>query len=135
MLAAGIIIFSLMACGPKPNYGVSEFEIGQEFDLGVGKTAKLSNGSLKVTFNAVSEDSRCPDGVNCMWAGKVVANLTVANAEGSQAFDFTREGKSSKPTTKQFKDWTIRLHDVAPYPKDGVKLDKQRYSVRISVVR
>ncbi len=40
--------------------------------LGVGETGKLSNG--KVTFLS-AEDSRCPMGVMCVWAGQLTIKL------------------------------------------------------------
>ena len=132
-IAFAILAITFFACSPKPNYGGSEFEMGSEFDLGVGKMGKAKDSDLKVKFNGITEDSRCPDGVNCMWAGKVLANITVSNSEGSQTFDFTQEGKTNKIATKKFKGYKIHLHQVSPYPKDKVKIDKQKYSVRLSV--
>jgi hypothetical protein len=70
-----------------------------------------------------------------MWAGKVVANITLGHSEGSQTLNFSLDAKPKGPATKIFKDFKIRLHEVSPYPEDGVKIEKDQYSVRLSVIQ
>lgn len=132
LLAFGFIAFIYSSCGPKPKYTTVKFDLGTPFDLGVGKTARSDDG-LNITFNAVSEDSRCPEGTTCMWAGKVVANITIADSSGSQTHNFTMEGKTKNPTTKRFGDYKVSLSEVSPYPKNGEKIDKATYSAKLTV--
>src|SRR6185503_4268859 len=47
----------------------------QMVTLGIGNTG-YSNG-VKITLNTVSEDNRCPEGVTCIQAGSVLANITL----------------------------------------------------------
>lgn len=137
-LSLSLIAFAFLAlssCGPKPSYTVAKFKMGSVFTLPTGTTAQADDGSLRIVFNAISEDSRCPEGTNCMWAGEAVANITVSNSEGSETFNFKLQGKGDKPATKKFKGYTVNLVQITPYPKSGKKIEKQEYSAQIRVLK
>jgi len=139
-LLASLSVFTILtlvfvSCSPKPNYTVAKFDLASNFDLPIGKAAKLNNGDLQVTFNAVSEDSRCPAGTNCLRAGTVTANITIGNADGKETFNFKLGEKASKPETKKFKGYSINLMQVNPYPQTGEKINKQDYVAQLRVVK
>src|SRR5438309_1746913 len=48
-------------------------EPGVAFDLPLGKTALLAGGTARITFNQVTEDSRCPMDAVCLWARALIA--------------------------------------------------------------
>src|SRR5436853_321878 len=50
---------------------------GAEFSLSLGKTAAVTGTPYRITFNRVSEDSRCPVDVTCVWAGDAKVELTI----------------------------------------------------------
>src|SRR5690349_4901620 len=52
------------------------------FELPAGKTASLLSEPLEVTFVNVTEDSRCPTGVQCFWAGQAIITIKVAPTGG-----------------------------------------------------
>lgn len=124
-----------IGCGPKPQYSTAKFDLGIPFELGAGKTANSSDDKLRITFNAIGEDSRCPEGTTCMWAGQVTANITIGDSESSQTFDFRLEGKGTKPATKKFKEYSVNLMQVTPYPQDGTKIEKEKYAVQLKVLQ
>jgi hypothetical protein len=51
---------------------------GAEFSLSLGKTAAVTGTPYRITFNRVTEDSRCPADVTCVWAGDAKIELTIA---------------------------------------------------------
>ena len=65
---------------PPTTAGVPTVALGQSFTLGLGQAVTVSGPGLTVTFAAVVEDSRCPIGSQCVWAGRAVISLTVAKA-------------------------------------------------------
>ncbi|WP_210358251.1 hypothetical protein [Sphingomonas beigongshangi] len=50
--------------------------------VGVGQTAVV--GGLHVRPDRVIEDSRCPVGVTCVWAGRVILRATVSDGSWSK---------------------------------------------------
>lgn len=43
--------------------------------LNEGENRFFKEYEMNMTFKGISEDSRCPEGVNCVWAGVAVAQL------------------------------------------------------------
>jgi len=51
--------------------------LNEEFKLRIGEHAEIQNEFLRITFVAVTEDSRCPLGVECFWAGNAKVAITI----------------------------------------------------------
>lgn len=60
---------------PPPNV---QAKLGETFVLHVSQTAILTDtpDQFGITFQNVAQDSRCPEGVACVWAGEVRVKLT-----------------------------------------------------------
>lgn len=54
---------------PKPAKPVAV--LGQPFEVQIGKSTRIPSQKLDVTFERVTEDSRCPKDVECVWAGQI----------------------------------------------------------------
>ena len=52
-----------------PDKGHAPVNAGEEFTLVVGDSARLGDSELLLMFDGVSEDSRCPRNVTCVWEG------------------------------------------------------------------
>ena len=65
-------------------------------------------GGPRVTPLALLEDSRCPQGVQCVWAGRVRLSVRIATGAGAT----TREMTSGMPLTVA--DGALTLADVQP---------------------
>ena len=51
--------------------------MNREFDLRVGQEITVAGTDMKVRFDSVKEDSRCPEGVDCIWEGNAKIALTL----------------------------------------------------------
>ena len=52
--------------------------LGSAFTMAVGSSARVPDAGLTIRFLRVSEDSRCPAGVECFHAGNARVDLSVA---------------------------------------------------------
>ncbi len=82
---------------------------------------KVSWGEVSVTPTEVVSDSRCPSGVQCIWAGEIKVKVTMETTVGHGAQEFTLE----KPVT--FGKYLITLKEVSPYPKEGERIANSAY--------
>lgn len=57
-----------------PEVGTTPTPATGDIVLGLGQKGKV--GDLEITMNSIVQDSRCPVGVQCIWAGEVKANVT-----------------------------------------------------------
>lgn len=89
-------------------------ETGQPFVLKVEQKAviadKLQQRSLMVQFKEVVEDSRCPEGANCFWAGQAIVAVTI-NGERLQL-----KVADSDSAWVGWKDYRVRCKALSPYP-------------------
>ncbi|HVR91718.1 MAG TPA: hypothetical protein VHG29_11595 [Novosphingobium sp.] len=75
----------------------------------------------RVTPLTVLEDSRCPTGVQCVWAGQVRLTVRIDLGSGSQTRDLT----SGKP--ERVADGTLELVEVMPERKAGLPIYPEDY--------
>jgi hypothetical protein len=54
----------------------------QEISVKVGETKTASVSGFRLKFVAVLEDSRCPEGANCFWAGVARIQVTIETKSG-----------------------------------------------------
>ncbi|MBP1167839.1 MULTISPECIES: hypothetical protein [unclassified Chryseobacterium] len=106
--------------------------------LSEGENKFLREYQMNVTFKGVSEDSRCPEGANCIWAGVALAQVEVMGTStrpmilNLASADYP--GRNYYQST-EFNGYTITLQDVAPSPKsqDGTKALAGKYKIGITI--
>lgn len=122
-----VVLFScffvlLMGCAAG-----SKNEINQKLD---------SKSEKEVVLVRVVNDSRCPEGVQCVWAGEVTIEVAVyENKKLSEQTQFTLNAQSAE----EVKEWFVahlpkskeklKAVSVAPYPKDGVTIQPEEYKI------
>jgi len=136
-LIFGLVIFTLASCltkkevksdtaGPAPIY------------LTEGLEKSLKEFPIAVKFNGISEDSRCPEGVNCIWAGVAVAEIEIMEKSTKPVqlnlatMDMQERGYQK---STNFKGYTITLQNVLPYPnaEQGTQGLKGSYKIAVLV--
>lgn len=106
--------------------------------LNEGENKFLKEYQMNVTFKGVSEDSRCPEGVNCILAGAAVAQVEVmgtATRPTILSLASTDYPGRNYHQSAEFNGYVITLQDVAPYPKqqDGTKALAGKYKIGITI--
>ena len=97
-------------CQPREKLIVLE----QEFKLKIGESAKSKPEGLEVEFDSVAEDSRCPKGVNCVWAGNAKIILKVKKDAAKPAN--VELNTNINPQTSRYLEYELRLKELRPYP-------------------
>ena len=97
-----------------------------------GQMDRVAAENLSVIFVAVLEDSRCPEGVQCVWAGNARIALTVVKT-GHTASSLELNTNDRFAVEAQYLEYVIKLIDLKPYPKEGVQIKKQDYTVIVTV--
>lgn len=106
--------------------------------LSEGENKFLREYQMNVTFKGVSEDSRCPEGVNCIWAGVALAQVEVMGTSTRPMILNLASGDfpaRNYHQSTEFNGYTITLQDIAPYPKsqDGTKALAGKYKIGITI--
>ena len=103
----------LAACSSSPTQP-DRVPAAQPFDLGVGQTATLTD-DLRIRFDTVRSDSRCPIDAICVSAGEAVIALTLSlRGEAAVGRELETVPPKSQITYSRF---TITLSELRPYPR------------------
>lgn len=97
-----------------------------DITLSRGQSGRV--GDLRIVWNEPLQDSRCPVGTQCIWAGEVQANVTMALSEYSE----TKIMSSNKPAYL-FDGHKVSIIGVTPQPKQGVKLSTADYQITFHI--
>ncbi len=110
-----------------------QVEPNRQFDLKAGQEARVQGTPIAVRFQSVSEDSRCPSDVVCVWAGNAVVRLSVTSTEAS-SID-TSLNTTLDPKNVTYSGYTFRLVDLKPVPKSGTRIVDADYVATLEVTR
>jgi hypothetical protein len=107
--------------GPQP---------GEDFTLRVGKSATIPTAGLRLTFVAVTGDSRCPEDVVCVWAGSAPIELRVQlpGRDTALLLDPTQG-----PQTGIVEGWRVALRALNPAPHTGRTIPASEYEATFRV--
>ncbi|HMT07703.1 MAG TPA: hypothetical protein PKA82_06835 [Pyrinomonadaceae bacterium] len=96
------------------------------------KQVVAKKSKLKIKLLEVVEDSRCPAGVQCIWAGNAKIKVLVTSGTRSQEFVInTTDG----PTGNSFAGWAIYLEELSSKPETGPTIDPQLYKAKFKIVK
>jgi|GEM_PF-402835 len=99
------------------------------FKLSVNQTAYLSPADIIFRFVNVTEDSRCPSDVQCIWAGQVSILVEYSRAStGEELGSFTLTlGSSNVNASAAIEGYLVKLARVDPYPVSTVQIHPSEY--------
>ncbi len=119
----------IVACGGNPMQP-DRVPTGQPFDLRLGDTA-LTTDDLRIRFDTVRSDWRCPMDAFCVRAGEAVIALTLSKA-GEAAVGRELDTTPAKSATT-YLNFTITLSALAPYPRSDRQIQPGDYVASLVV--
>lgn len=131
-----LLLLALAGCreltdvAPKPTVritppGAVELVVGQSVMI----TAPAPG--MKVTFVAVDDDSRCPEEVQCIWAGDAAVRLLLGEANPVALVLHTPTAEVG-PRVGTHGAWEVELLALTPIPRQG-RPREQPYRARLAV--
>jgi hypothetical protein len=129
--AALLLLFSAFTCGQaeETETPAVEADYGERFVLALGDHSDVG-GRFRVTFARVSEDSRCPEGVECVQAGNAAATFAVESEEGSASLTLNT---GREPRRAAAMGHVLGLIDLRPRPSTGAPVDSAAYEATLMV--
>ena len=128
---AALLLLASCSTSPSAPRAVS---LDDSFTLAPGQTAQVGNTSLRVTFESVSADSRCPVDVTCVWEGDAAVIVSLPLTGGAR-IQHELHTSGRYPTEVDAGDYRVRLADVAPVPRSGASPAPGDYRATLLVSR
>lgn len=128
-ITAGFLLVLLFSCkNEELNLNTTlTYGLGDVINLQEGDSAWVRNENITIVFSRLVSDSRCPQGVVCIWSGEAIGELQFT--KGNASFRFTA---STIGGSLAMDDYTVNLIDVLPYP-DIKKPQPSKYSAKIII--
>jgi hypothetical protein len=128
------LLFSLTLLVSCSSSQVKEINasMDREFTLKVGQVAVFTNENLKIQFESVLGDSRCPKGVTCIWAGEAKCQISIDDKGSSDNFVLTDIGGTDGYSTNYFKNLNLTFK-LEPYPEQGKQIGINDYELILTV--
>jgi hypothetical protein len=123
---------SMVAAPSAAGAGQAEAPLARPFELKAAGTVRIAGASLTVEFEKVAEDSRCPEGVTCVWEGDAVARLHLLGS-GLERATLNLHTQSSFPREGTFQKYRVRLVGLAPSRRSGSEIPPDAYVATLVV--
>lgn len=103
----------------KTEVSSSNGNLSTTISLKEGEKIFLKPQQMNITFKGIVSDSRCPEGVNCIWAGAATASVEIMTTTSRpmlielSSLDLPSKNFSK---TQNVAGYNITLEKVLPYP-------------------
>lgn len=128
------VLFSLVILMPLLSGCSSSLKasLDSQFTLAPGQSARIASEGMDIKFIGETQDSRCPTGVDCFWAGQVICNVELTKDGNKNLVTLTESAGSGLVTGYTFQNYKI-IFSVSPYPVAGKTIAKSDYRLSLTV--
>ncbi len=112
-----LVLFLFAGMGCEETVIEQGFTIGKEASFQVNQLYTSADGKYTLKLTEVS-DSRCPEGVQCVWQGEVAIKGELSENGNKSSFEIH---SVSSLSNKQPDGYTVQIIDAKPYPKYGTE--------------
>lgn len=127
---------SVVLLGIAGGAGAAESaRVGREFKVKVGQAVTLEGAGLRLKFAGVEEDSRCPVGVACVWAGNAEVLLEVGARGAKRTLKLNTNESTRKAGEGRYRRYTVKLLELNPRPSPERKIAAGEYRATLLVVK
>ncbi|MGI0491277.1 hypothetical protein ACN4EG_05660 [Alkalinema pantanalense CENA528] len=109
---------------------VNAVPIDSELLLKPGQEVVLSQSPIKLTFDSVLTDSRCPIEVNCYWAGNAEVKLKL---QRKRKITTAILNTVEREQVVKYRGYTIRLSKLSPDRHSGKVISPNDYEVTLKI--
>lgn len=129
-----ISTLAFAVCGqPQPFEPEIPVSLDESFVLRVDQAATVAGTPLRIAFQQVLQDSRCPSDVVCVWAGNARVRLAVTlQGDGEAAVDLNT---GLDPRSSSVPGYEITLEEVQPETTTTSSIPPADYLARLRVTQ
>ncbi len=114
---------------------ISSFSVSAQSEefIKLGTLKAIKGTDFSIQFTELVDDSRCPSGTQCIWAGQVTVGINILKGDKIvKTFNLTLKPGAENLKSKIFKNRLFSLLEVTPYPSIH-KTGFREYAVRLQV--
>ena len=126
-------VLLLVSCTPKAATGLpvaTMLEVGDNEKLSPGETVTVEGHTGSLTFVGVINDSRCPEGANCIQAGAAELSVRITGDMTTKVV-IPAEYRTAERIVSD--DVVYNVVRLSPYPKEGRAIQPEDYELEVNV--
>lgn len=128
-----ILIVLLFAVFTVLSVSVEARPGGSLVSVQLHKEKSITGAGFKIKFVEMVEDSRCPTGTTCIWAGNAKVKIEVHGGRGgTKTFELN---STTQPTVVNYSGFEIKLMSLTPKPAVNVRIDPDKYLASFEVAK
>jgi hypothetical protein len=98
--------------------------LNKYFRIKAGESVSIPSENMTIWFVDVTEDSRCPRGVQCIQAGQATALIRIEASDTPPSATLTTlPGSMLSEDSHMRGDYVFVMHSLRPYPTESMPLD------------
>jgi hypothetical protein len=125
-------VASMLAACKDDAPGAPGRPVNAQLVLAPGQIADVPGAGIRIRFQRVMGDSRCPADVVCIQGGDAIVRIDVMPNAGAQA---TYDLHTGNLQPVRHADLTIALVELAPYPFSSRPIAPDDYRVTLRITR
>jgi hypothetical protein len=110
----------------------SEAQAQEMVIIKAGQQRTAAKSKLRIKFISLIEDSRCPIGVDCIWAGNAKIRVQVVGERSTKVFEMN---STLGPKGDILDGWAIMLEELTPVPRANRKTNPKNYTATFKISR
>jgi len=107
--------------------------LGVPFEIAANETVQVEGSDIAVKFINVTEDSRCPSDVTCIWAGQVTVEVGLTQGTTDLGRFALTLGADSSMAEHKVGAYLIKLTEVEPDPISTQTIEQSEYVATLIV--
>jgi hypothetical protein len=135
-MSVALLVSSVEAvAAPRRVAATQAARVGREFKIKVGQMVTFRGEVLRLRFKRITSDSRCPTGVECVWAGnaEVLFEVSAGGARGKRTLSLNTNAGQERAAEGTYRRYTVKLVGLSPYPQSGRKIRPGEYIATLLV--
>lgn len=128
-----VLIFLLLIYASGCTNDMNQISADKTFELDYKQIKYFPDHTASITFDSVLNDSRCPNGAQCVWAGN--AEVKFIYSAGTQNSAFILNTLNTFRTDTLINGYRIKLIRLNPYPQMGFPIKQSEYSAEVKVTK
>jgi hypothetical protein len=116
-----LVLLSSVICAAAQHEITSSVHVGEQ---------KTVAGRLKIHFLEVIDDSRCPEGTACVWAGNAKVKLMLSVGRKHQEFELNSD---LSPTSIDYDGYRIKFVSLTRKPTQPGRMTMVRPELVVSI--
>ena len=124
-----LVLLTLFSC--KNEITHTPLVLDKSIELKYGEIIRNSDYQISIVLDSVLNDSRCPTGAQCIWAGNASVRFVYSSANNKVSFVLNTI--SSFRTDSLIDGYRIRMTKLTPYPELGVQIKQSDYKAEIEI--